>query len=359
MKSALKKFFIFIFILLIIGLFFGIYVMQAPPVAETAEPKLMVHVNTAFRQRPTVNSRPVGYLKDKHLYSLDLVYLSNLNSSIFSEELLFNVVLGVRGKYNAQLLDKEVTTGFDWQKMFKESAVGIRLKPGTPKIKTVLTGKHWVLTDKTGAGYLIHRTRDELEIYLPNLSDAFEINNMKLSDDFEFTEVQPGKQWFIEDNKKLQSYEIRSSAKKLDVYNLSKVPIQTLLFDIDATSQMALPEGELSDEVYNGFKSMNIPLSPKVKVVQGEDGMSWKVTDGTQKYTIRNEDGQLKTYLDLDSGWLLLKVKRAKGWVQSKRGTIILPPEPMLTSRQQLKKNMQTFFAGVKSMFGISKQNDP
>ena len=358
MKSVLKKFFIFIFILLIIGLFFGIYVMQAPPVAAPGEPKLLVHVQTAFRKRPTVNSQPVGYIKNTHLYSLDPIYLSNLNSSILSKELLFNVVLGVRAKYNAQLLDKEVTTGFNWQKMFSESAVGIRINPGTPKIKVVLSGKDWLLTDKTGAGYLVQKAGDELEIYLPDLLEAFKINSMILSNDTEFSVVEDGKKWSITDNKNLQIFEIRNAGKKLAVYKLSKAPIQTVLFDVDSTSQMALPEGKLSDELHKGFKSLNIPLSPKAKVVRGEDGMSWKVTDGTQKYTIRNEDGRLKTYLDLDSGWLLVKVKRVNGWVQSERGTIILPPDPMLTSRQQLKENLLTFFAGVKSMFGISKQND-
>lgn len=358
MKSVLKKLFISIFILLIIGLFFCIYVLQAPPVAEEKEPKLQMHVQTAFRKRPTVNSQPVGYIKNSHLYSLDLVYLSNLNSNILSKELLFNVVLGVRARYNAELLDKEVTTGFNWQKMFSESAVGIRMNPGTPKIKVVLSGKDWLLTDKTGAGYLIQKAGDELEIYLPDLLEAFEFNSMILSNDIEFSVVETGKQWSITDNKQLQTYEIRRDAKKLAVYKLSKAPIQTILFEVDSTSQMTLAEGKLPDELHMGFKNLNIPLSPKAKVVQGEDGMSWKVTDGTQKYTIRNEGGRLKSYLDLDSGWLLVQVERAKGWVQSERGTIILPPEPILTSRQQLKDNMLTFLAGIKRMFGISKQND-
>lgn len=360
MKSALKRLFTVLFILLIIGLFFCIYVMQAPPVAEPEQPKLQVHVRTTVRKRPTVNSVPIGTPRIDHLYSLDRTYLSNLNSSILSGELLFNVVLGVRAKYNAPLLDKEISTGFDWQKMFAESAVGIRLNSKTPKIKVVLSGQNWLLTDSTGAGYPIRKTGDQLEVYFPDLLEAFDLNRMILSNDIEFSVVEPGKKWLITDNKHLQSYEIRSDAKKLDVYKHPKYPIQTLLFEVDSDSQLPLPEEKLPDELYKGFITLDIPLSPKAKVIQEEDGVSWKITDGTQKYTIRHEDSRFKVYLDLDSGWLLLKVDdRINAWVQSERGTILMPPEPTLTSRQQLKKDMLAFFTKLKNMVGISDQNDP
>lgn len=359
MKSVLKKLFVFVFVLLIIGFFFCVYVMQAPPVAEQGQPKLQVHVQTAVRGRPTVNSGPLGTTKNSHLYSLDRTYLSNLNSSILSGELLFNVVLGVRAKYNAPLLDKEVSTGFDWQKMFADSAVGIRLKSKTPKIKVTLSGQGWLLTDSTGGGYVIQKTGDQLEIFLPDLLEAFDLNSMILSDDYEFTVVKPGKQWLITDNVHQQNYEIRSDAKKINVYRQTRYPIQTLLFKVDSDPQIPLPEEKLPDEIYKGFKSLDIALSSSAKVTQDKDGVSWKVTDGTQKYTIRHEDSRLKVYLDLDSGWLLLKVSdRINAWVQSERGTIIMPPEPTLTSRQQLKKDMFAFFAKLKNSVGISEQND-
>lgn len=359
MKSVLKKLFVFVFVLLIIGFFFCVYVMQAPPVAEQGQPKLLVHVQTAVRGRPTVNSGPVGTTKNSHLYSLDRTYLSSLNSSILSGELLFNVVLGVRAKYNAPLLDKEVSTGFDWQKMFADSAVGIRLKSKTPKIKVTLSGQGWLLTDSTGAGYAIEKTGNQLEIFLPDLLEAFELNNMILSNDYEFTVVKPGKQWLITDNVHQQNYEIRSDAKKINVYQQPKYPIQTLLFEVVSDPQIPLPEEKLPNEIYDGFKGLDIQLSSKAKVMQEKDGVSWKITDGTQKYTIRHQDNRLKVYLDLDSGWLLLKVNnRINAWVQSERGTIIMPPEPTLTSRQQLKKDMLAFFAKLKNSVGISEQND-
>ncbi len=359
MKSVLKKLFVFVFVLLIIGFFFCVYVMQAPPVAEPEQPKLLMQVQTSVRKRPTVNSVPVATTKNEHLFSLDRTYLSNLNSSILSGELLFNVVLGVRAKYNAPLLDKEVSTGFDWQKMFAESAVGTRLNSKTPKIKVTLSGQDWLLTDSTGAGYLIQKTGDQLEIFLPDLLEAFELNNMILSNDYEFTVVKPGKQWLVTDNVHQQRYEIRSDAKKINVYQHPKYPIQTLLFEVDSDPQIPLPEEKLPDEIYNGFESLDIQLSPKAKIMQEEDGVSWKITEGTQKYTIRHEDSRLKVYLDLDSGWLLLKLSnRINAWVQSERGTILMPPEPTLTSRQQLKKDMLAFFAKLKNSVGISDQND-
>ena len=364
MKSVFKKLFVFVFVLLIIGFFFCVYVMQAPPVAERGQPKLQVHVRTAVRGRPTVNSGPIATTKNSHLYSLDRTYLSNLNSSILSGELLFNVVLGVRAKYNAPLLDKEVSTGFDWQKMFADSAVGIRLKSKTPKIKVTLSGQGWLLTDSTGAGYSIQKTGDKLEIFLPDLLEAFDLNSMILSNDFEFTVVKPGKQWLITDNKYQQSYELRSDAKKINVYQYPKYPIQTLLFEVDSDPQLPLPEEKLPDEIYKGFKGLDIPLSSRAKVMQGKDDVSWKITDDMtnsgQKYTIRHEDNRLKVYLDLDSRWLLLKVNnRINAWVQSERGTIFMPREPTLTSRQQLKKDMLAFFAKLKNRVGISDQNDP
>lgn len=367
MKSALKKLFVFVFVLIIIGFFFCVYVMQAPPVAEQGQPKLQVHVRTSVRGRPTVNSGPIATTKNSHLFSLDRIYLSNLNSNTLSGELLFNVALGVRARYNAPLLDKEVSTGFDWQKMFADSAVGIRLKSKTPKIKVTLSGQDWLLTDSTGAGYLIQKTGqkagDQLEVFLPDLLEAFDFNNMILSNDFEFTVVKPGKQWLITDNVHQQSYEIRSDAKKINVYQHPKYPIQTLLFEVDSAPQIPLSKEKLPDEIYKGFKTLDIPLSPKAKIMQEEDGVSWKITDGMtnsgQKYTIRHEDGRLKVYLDLDSGWLLLNVNdRISAWVQSERGTIIMPPEPTLTSRQQLKKDMLAFFAKLKNSVGISEQND-
>lgn len=364
MKSVLKKLFVFVFVLLITGFFFCVYVMQAPPVPEQEQPKLLVHVQTAVRKRPTVNSVPVATTKNSHLFSLDRTYLSNLNSSILSGELLFNVVLGVRAKYNAPLLDKEISTGFDWQKMFADSAVGIRLKSKTPNIKVTLSGQGWLLTDSTGAGYVIQKTGqktgDKLEIFLPDLLEAFDLNNMILSNDFEFTIVKPGKQWLITDKLHHQSYEIRSDAKKINVYQYSKYPIQTLLFEVDSDPQIPLPEEKLPDDIYKGFESLDIALSPKAKVMQEEDDVSWEITHGTQKYTIRHEDNRLKVYLELDSGWLLLKVNdRIDAWVQSERGTILMPREPILTSRQQLKKDMLALFAKLKNSVGISDHDDP
>lgn len=334
--------------------------MQAPPVAEPEQPKLQVHVRTAVRKRPTVNSVPIAMTKKDHLYSLDRTYLSNLNNSILSEALLFNVVLGVRAKYNAPLLDKEILTGFDWQKMFAESAVGIRLNSKTPKIKVTLSGENWLLTDSTGAGYPIRKTGDQLEIYLPDLQEAFDLNRMVLSNDIEFSIVEPGKKWLITDNTYLQRYEIRSAAKRLDVYKHPKYSIQTLLFEVDSDPLIPLPDNKFPDKIYKGFKSLDIKLSSKAKVMQEEDGVSWKITDGTQKYTIRHEDSRFKVYLDLDSGWLLLKLNdRLKAWVQSERGTILMPPEPTLTSRQQLKEDLLAFYAKLKNMVGISEQDDP
>ena len=360
MKTILKTFLIVLFIAIVIGFLFSVYVLNAPPIAESKPPKLQVHTRTAIRGRPTTNSKPIAYTKSHYLFDIDMKYLSNLNIGVFSGERLFSVALGQRAKYSAGLLDKELQNSFDWKKMFQDSLGGIELKSKSPNVKVALSGKDWILTDENGAGYTVQRNGNELNIYLPNFEDVFNKNKVSLSKDLDFSVVKAGKQWLLQDKKLLQTYEIKLGQNKLDILQQSKYPIVTLLFKVNAASNDSLKEGTFTPDIYEGFEKKNIPLSKKAKVIAAEDKMSWEVNDGTQKYTIRNEDDWLNAYLNLESDWLYVNITdRLKGWIPSKSGFIFYPPEPTLSSRQQLKIKLIGVIDRVKAAFGVFKKPDP
>ena len=359
MKTILKTLLIVLFIVIVVGFLFCVYVLNAPPVAETKPPKLQVHTRTAIRGRPTTNSKPIVYTKSQHIFSIDTKYLSNLKIGVFSGEMLFSVGLGQRAKYSAGLLDKELQNTFDWKKMFQDSLGGIEIKSKSPNVKVLVSGQDWILTDENGAGYSVQRNGNELNIYLPNLEDAFNRNKVSLSKDLDFSVIKAGKQWLLQDKKFLQTYEINSDQKKLDILQQSKYPIVPLLFKVNAASNEPLSEGSFTSEIYEGFEKKDIPLSKKAKLIAAEDKMSWEVYDGTQKYTIQNEDGWLTVRLNLESDWLYVDITdRLKGWIPSKSGFIFYPPDPTLSSRQQLKMKVTGVLNRIKDAFGVFKKPD-
>ncbi len=359
MKIILKTLFVGLFIVIIIGFFFCVYILNAPSIAQSQPTKLQVHKRTAVRGRPTVNSKPIVYTKNQYLFSIDQKYISNLNIGVNSREMLFSVALAQRAKLIASALDKELKTVFNWKEMFDDSLGGIRITSSSPKVKVLISGQDWLLTDSTGAGYTVSRNKNVLDIYLPNFEDAFTAKKINLSDDLELSVVKTDKHWLMKDNKYLQSYEIRNGNNKLNVYQQSKYPIQTLLFQVDTASAATLSEGKFSAELRDGFKSKKIPLSLNAKLIADEDSMSWQVIDGTQKYEIKHTDSWLSVYLDLDSKWLYIGISNAlKGWIPSKSGTIFLPPKPSLSSRQQMKEKLIAFMDSFKRKDRDTKESD-
>lgn len=358
MKKLLKTLLYGILFLVIIGFCFCVYILQAPPVAEPEPPKLQVHTRTALRGRPTVNSKPIVYTRDIYRFSIDKKYISNLNIGEFSRELLFSVVLGQRSRYSPELLDKELKTVFNWQKMFANSAKEVQFSSGKSTVKVILSGQDWFVTDKTGAGYAVQKNENQLDIYLPNLLEAFDNNGITLSADIESSIEKVGTQWLIKDKNARQAYEIRNSNKELKIYQQSKYPIQTFLFTVDLASEDSLSSGTFSKELREGFANQNIPLSRKAKLIAGKDDASWRITDGFQKYVIRNENARLRVYLDLESKWLFVQAKGQKGWLQRERGTLFSPLEPTLSSRQQLKEKMVVLIEKIKEKVGTSKESD-
>lgn len=359
MRSFLKTLTLGLFFVIIIGVCFCIYIFHAPPVPKPESPKLQVHKRTAVRRRPTVNSKPIFYTKDVFLFNLDKKYISNLNMGQFKRDLLFSVALGQRARFSTQLLDKELKSVFNWHQMFADADVGIQLSSGTPTVEVLLSGQDWLLTDKTGAGYAVQKIEDQLDIYLPNLRDAFNNNRKTLSADVKLTIEKKGKEWLIQDNKTRQAYEIRNATKKLNVHQQSKFPIETFLFRVDLASMTALTQGKFSEALRQGFKNQEIQLSHQyAKLIPEEDGVSWRVTDENQKYNIINEDGWLKVYLNLESKWLLVRADNKRGWVQSERGTIFMAPQPILSSRQQLKEKFVVFIDRLKGKDQSSNQPD-
>jgi hypothetical protein len=359
MKALLKSLTFGIIFILAVGFGFGVYILQAPPVEQTKVPKLQIHTRTAVRGRPVVTSKPLAYTKDVYRFNLDRQYISNLNSHKLERELLFSAALTHRAKLKGAALDNVLRKEIDWQKMFANMTESIRFGPSTPVLEVLLSGEEWLLKNAPGAGYIVVRTGNQIDIYLPDLKDAFNTNQNELSTDLEVSTQQINKQWFIKDKKHGQIYRITNGKENLIVYQQSKYEILTLLFEVGLASQTSLTEGKLSQELSQGFKAAKIPLAGQAKVSTIEEGLSWQVTDLSMQYNIRNEDDRLKVYLDLESRWLRIRADdNVKGWVQSERGTIFEPPPPILSSRQLAKKRLLVLIETVKEKVGISNEEN-
>lgn len=359
MKALLKSLTLGILFILAVGFGFGAYILQAPPVEQTKVPKLQIHSRTAVRGRPVVTSKPLAYTKDVYRFNLDRHYISNLNSGKLERELLFSAALTHRAKLKGAALDKSLEKETDWQKMFANMTDNIRFGPSTPTLEVLLSGEEWLLRNAPGAGYIVVRTGNQIDIYLPDLKDAFSTNQTELSTDLEVTTQQINRQWFIKDKKYGQTYNIKNGNENLIVYQQSKYDILTLLFEVGLVSQTSLAEGKLSQELIQGFKAAKIPLAGRAEVSTIEEGVSWQVTDLSMKYNIRNEDDRLKVYSDLESRWLRIRADdNVKGWVQSERGTIFEPPPPIPSSRQLAKKRLLVLIETLKEKVGISNEEN-
>ena len=355
MKAFLKRLTFLIIFILAIGFGICVYLLQAPPVEQKAVPKLQIHTRTALRGRPTVDSKPIVYTKDVYRFSLDQQYISNLNSGKLERELLFSAGLSHRARLKAERLDASLKTATDWQKMFADMTKDIRFRPSASPIEVLLSGEEWRLRDATGAAYTVVKTDDRVNVYLPDLREAFEANKISLSKDLETSIKQANRRWLIKDNGYKQAYNVVKGEGKLNVFQQSKFEILTFLFEADMASQSSLAQGKLSAELIKEFIREKIPLSRRARVSASEDGIGWQVTNPPLKYNIRSENNRLKVYLDLESKWLRIKVDDStKGWVQSERGTIFEPPPPTLSSRQQVKERLLVLIDKLKERVGLS-----
>lgn len=355
MKALLKSLTYLIIFIIAIGGGICIYLLQAPPVEQKKVPKLQIHTRTALRGRPTVDSKPIVYTKDVYRFSLDQQYISNLNSGKLARELLFTAGLAHRARLKLERLDASLKTGIDWQKMFTDMTKDIRFRPNASPIEVLLSGEEWLLRDTVGAAYTVVKTDSNVEVYLPDLREAFEANKISLSTDLKISTKQTNRRWLIKDNGYKQAYSVVKGEGKLNIFQQSKFEILTFLFEADAASQSSLTQGKLPSKLIQEFVAQKIPLSRRAKVSTNEDGMSWQVTNSSMKYNIRSENNRLKIYLDLGSRWLRIKVDEStKGWVQSERGTIFEPPPPTLSSRQQAKEHLLVLIDQLKERVGLS-----
>ena len=355
MKAFLKRLTFLIIFILAIGFGICVYLLQAPPVEQKAVPKLQIHTRTALRGRPTVNSKPIVYTKDVYRFSLDQQYISNLNSGKLERELLFSAGLAHRARLKTERLDASLKTATDWQKMFADMTKDIRFRPSASAIEVLLSGEEWLLRDATGAAYTVVKTDDRVNVYLPDLREAFEANKISLSKDLKTSIKQANRRWLIEDKEYKQAYSVVNGEGKLNIFQQSKFEILTFLFEADIASQSSLAQGKLSAELIKEFIREKIPLSRRARVSASENGIGWQVTNPPLKYNIRSENNRLKVYLDLESKWLRIKVDDStKGWVQSERGTIFEPPPPTLSSRQQVKERLLVLIDKLKERVGLS-----
>ncbi|RKU18659.1 hypothetical protein C6500_12675 [Candidatus Poribacteria bacterium] len=354
MKTFLKRLTFLIIFIIAIGAGICVYLLQAPPVEQKKVPKLQIHTRTALRGRPTTDSKPIVYTKDVYRFSLDRQYISNLNSGKLERELLFRAGLAHRARLKTERLDASLKTGTDWQKMFSDMTKDIRFRPSTSPIEVLLSGEEWLLRDTTGAAYTVVKADSNVEVYLPDLREAFEAHKISLSKDLEISIKQTNRRWLITDKGYQQAYSIVKGEGKLNVFQQSKYEILTFLFEADAASQRSLTQGKLPSKLIQEFVAEKIPLSRRARVSANQDGMSWQITSLPMKYNIRNENNRLKVYLDLESRWLRIKADdTTKGWVQSERGTIFEPPPPIPSSRQQAKERLLVLIDRLKEKVGL------
>ena len=353
MKAFLKSLTFGIVFILAIGFGIAVYILQAPPVEQKNTAKLQIHTRTAVRGRPTVNSKPLAYTTDVYRFNLDRKYISNLNSGRLEREHLFSAALTHRSKLKGAALDKALKTATHWEKMFADLTESIRFRPSASVLEVLISGEEWLLIDVNGAGYTVTKAGNQIDIYLPNLKDTFDRNKISLSTDLEIATREKNRRWLITDRKHKQTYNIKSGNEELIVYQQSKPEILTFLFQVGLASQDALAEGKFPQELRREFEALKIPLSRRAQLSAGEGGAGWQIKDGSMKYNIRNENGRLKVYLDLDSTWLRIQASdEIKGWVQKGRGTIFEPSPPTLSSRQQAKERLLGLIAKVKEKIG-------
>ena len=373
MKALFKNLIVMLLFVLGVGLALCAYILQAPPVAQPGPPKLQIHTRTALRGKPGVNSKPLAYTKDVYRFGLKRRYISNLNTGEFSPKLLFSADLARRATLEDSRLDTELRSGIDWEKMFADFTEDVRFNARSTGLEVLLSGREWHLIDGAGATYTVVRNQNRLDIYLPNLKEAFETNKVNLSEDIEVSVEKAGKQWLIKDTGFQQAYTVKlggqRGAEKLNVFQQSKYEIRHLVFDADLTSSPALTAGLLnassrhyiSSELHAEFAAQNIALSRRAKVSVIEENREWLITDAAQKYRIRLEDAaqnggrnpRLQAYLELDSAWLRVQVSdELQGWVQRKRGTVFQPPPPELSSRQRAKARLLVLIDRLKENIG-------
>ncbi len=373
MKALFKSLTVVILAVLAAGFGICIYILQAPSVAQPGPPKLQIHTRTALRGRPAVNSKPLAYTKDVYRFSLARQHISNLNSGEFSPKLLFSAALARRATLEAKRLDAELRKGIDWEKMFADLTENVRFDARSSDLKVLLSGKEWHLIDGSGAMYTVVRVQNRLNVYLPNLKEAFETNKGRLSKNIEVSVEKAGRQWLIRDVGFQQAYTVKLGGQKgdekLNVFQQSKVEIRHLLFDADLLSQPALTDGLLkassrhyiSAALRSEFAEQKIALTRKAKLSVIKEDREWLITDAGQKYRIRLEDApqdggktsRLKVFLGLDSEWLRVRVDdELQGWVQRERGTVFQPPPLPLSSRQQAKARLLVLIDRVKEKIG-------
>ena len=277
MKAFLKRLAFLIIFILAIGAGICVYLLQAPPVEQKKVPKFQIHTRTALRGRPTVNSKPIVYTKDVYRFSLDQQYISNLNSGKLKRELVFSAGLAHRARLKAERLDASLKTGTDWQKMFTDMTKDIRFRPSASPIEVLLSGEEWLLKDATGGAYTVVKTDGNVEVYLPDLKEAFEANKISLSTDLEISVKQANRRWLITDKAYKQAYSVVNGEGKLNVFQQSKFEILTFLFKVDAALQSSLAQGKLPSKLIQEFVAEKIPLSRRARVSASEDGMGWQI----------------------------------------------------------------------------------
>ena len=176
-RGTLKTLSTMIFLVLLVIGGVGIYVLAAPPEPSTTSPKLQLYGRSALRKRPSVNSAPIAYTKEKGtlVFQLGLRFLSGLNDGTLSEQLLFQTGVGnwtnlekkklfrIEQKFQNELDNRRVSA--DLRQTFADNRI---LLSQNSSVAIETQGSQWRITDRQSKLiYEVWKESTGLNIYTP------------------------------------------------------------------------------------------------------------------------------------------------------------------------------------------------
>lgn len=288
-RGILKTLSLMIFLVLLVIGGVGIYVLAAPPEASKTSPKLQLYGRSALRKRPSVNSAPIAYTKEKGtlVFQLGLRFLSGLNEGNLSEQLLFQVGVGswanlekkklfrIGQEFQNELNNRRVSE--DLRQAFADHHI---LLSQNSSVAIEASGRRWWITDKQSKLiYEVWKESTGLNVYspfdnfvvlaewhepfanktLPNLSQDATINSHPEEDTWQII------------NGDGAAYIIRKAANQLNVY---------------------------TEDLRQAFDNKGIWISQEAKLSTPEKGQNWLILDAKsqQAYDISKESDKLNVY---------------------------------------------------------------
>lgn len=288
-RGILKTLSTMIFLVLLVIGGVGIYVLAAPPEPSTTSPKLQLYGRSALRKRPSVNSAPIAYTKEKGtlVFQLGLRFLSGLNDGTLSEQSLFQTGVGnwtnlekkklfrIEQKFQNELDNRRVSA--DLRQTFADNRI---LLSQNSSVAIETQGSQWRITDRQSKLiYEVWKESTGLNIYTPfdnfvvlaEWDKAFASKTIpNLSQDATVNSHPEEDTWQII-NGDGAAYIVRKVGNQLKVY---------------------------TEDLRQAFDNKGIWISQEAELATVKEGQKWDIVDAKsqQAYDIWKESGKLNVY---------------------------------------------------------------